>query len=143
MKGGPIKPKRHKVSATEGSADTELVEDLLLENAAMEVRNAAMEVQIAELQKKLKDQQEIAELERRLIGLTTTTTTTTNTTTNTTNTTTTEIGKKAENDPVHFRASWEKFPNHSLSSSPASSRSQSPESVQIEFELMQMFLTDR
>ena len=136
MKGGPIKPKKHKVSATEGSADTELVEDLLLENAAMEVR-------IAELQKELKDLQEIAELERRLIGLTTTTTTTTNTTTNTTNTTTTEIGKKAENDPVHFRASWEKFPNHSLSSSPASSRSQSPESVQIEFELMQMFLTER
>ena len=136
MKGGPIKPKKHKVSATEGSADTELVEDLLLENAAMEVR-------IAKLQKELKDQQEIAELERRLIGLTTTTTTTTNTTTNTTNTTTTEIGKKAENDPVHFRASWEKFPHHSLSSSPASSRSQSPESVQIQFEWMQMFLKER
>ena len=111
----------------------ELVQDLLLENAAMEVR-------IAKLQKELEAQQEITELERMLIGLTTTTTTTTNTTTNTT---TTEIGKKAENDPVHFRASWEKFPNHSLSSSPASSRSQSPESVQIEFELMQMFLTER
>ena len=133
MKGGPIKPKKHKVSATEGSADVELVQDLLLENAAMEVR-------IAKLQKELEAQQEITELERMLIGLTTTTTTTTNTTTNTT---TTEIGKKAENDPVHFRASWEKFPNHSLSSSPASSRSQSPESVQIEFELMQMFLTER
>ena len=132
MKGGPIKPKKHKASATEGSADVELVQDLLSENAAMELR-------IAKLQKELEAQQEIAELERMLIGLTTTTTTT-NTTTNTT---TTEIGKKAENDPVHFRASWEKFPNHSLSSSPASSRSQSPESMQIEFELMQMFLTER
>ena len=65
MKGGPIKPKKHKVSATEGSADTELVEDLLLENAAMEVR-------IAKLQKELKDQQEIAELERRRIMSSTT-----------------------------------------------------------------------